>query len=313
MHGLAPVHYKIIGYARDLDLPIIYVPPGINSMAVDQEGIIVNEPFKILVASTPLSAPHRTGRVRPLVAGVSIGNALITAGTLGWFGIVGDDVVLISNAHVFTNRPESPHPPDNPNILQPGVIDGGVAVIDTVAHYHSHIPIKLVDESTCPVSRAIVTGLNALSKLLGRKTRFTAVVEPSNRVDVALATLKKDVQYNPLVMGDDGKPFGTSGELVGLLFAGSGEVYVVSKSTNILKYYPHLKFISAEAVDARVGDKVIKCGRTTGCTEGEVISTDAVIRVNYGVGVAVFEDVVLVRGKSAGGDSGSSVWLASRL
>jgi len=309
---LAQIHYKIIGYARDLGLPIIYVPPGMNPLAVDQEGIIVNEPFRILVASVPLSAPHRTGRVRPLVAGVSIGNALITAGTLGWFGTVGDDVVLVSNAHVFTNKPESPLPPDNPNILQPGVVDGGMAVVDTVAHYHSHIPVKLVDESTCPVSRAIVAGLNALSKLLGRKTRFAAQVEPTNKVDVALATLRKDVQYSSQVMGDDGRPFSPTGRLVGLLFAGAGETYVVSKATNILKYYPHLKFIGAEAVDVKVGDKVVKCGRTTGCTEGEVISADAVVKVNYGVGNAIFEDVVVVRGKSAGGDSGSSVWLAQQ-
>lgn len=310
---MAPTRYKIVGYARDLELPIIYVPPGVNPMAVDIQGIIVNEPFKILVANAPLTSSPRTGRVRPLVAGVSVGNALITAGTLGWFGVVGDDVVLMSNAHVFTNKPESPLPPSNPNIVQPGMVDGGVAIADTVATYHSHIPIKLADESDCPVSRAIVSGLNTISKLLGRKTRFTAVVEPANRVDVALATLKKGIQYNPLVMGDDGKPFGTSGELAGLLFAGTGEIYVVSKSTNILKYYPHLRLIGAEAVDARVGDKVIKCGRTTGCTEGEVISADAVVKVNYGTGYAVFEDVVLVRGKSAGGDSGSSVWLAQRL
>ena len=307
---MTPTHYRVIGYARDLDLPIIYVPPGLNPMSIGREAIVVDEPFRILVASTPLSASHRTGRVRPLVAGVSIGNILITAGTLGWFGTMGDGVVLISNAHVFTNKPESPYPPANPAIVQPGSIDGGMASIDTVALYHSHIPVKMIDESDGPVSKAVVSGLNAVSRLLGRKTRFTAVVEPTNKVDVALATLRKGIQYNPLVMGDDGKPFGTSGELVGLLFAGTGEIYVVSKATNILKYYPHLRLIGAEAVDAKIGDRVVKCGRTTGCTEGEVISTDAVVKVNYGTGYAVFEDVVLVRGKSAGGDSGSSVWLA---
>jgi hypothetical protein len=301
---------RIVGYARDVDLVFVYSPSGFAPGSLGHsEVVVLREPFRILVASTPLQASPRTGRVRPLVSGVSIGNALITAGTLGWFGKYAGRTVLISNAHVFTDRPESPSPPLNPSILQPGPIDGGIEPRNTVASYHSHVPVRVVEESTCPLSSLLVRVLNALSELLGRQTRFRAVAEPRNTVDAALATLRRGVRYLPAVMGDDGNPVQVSGKLVGLLFAGSGEYYVVSKTVNILSYYPGLELIGAVPADVKPGDRVTKCGRTTGCTEGEVVSADAVIYVRYPAGPALFEDVVIVRGRNAGGDSGSAVWL----
>jgi hypothetical protein len=300
---------RIIGYARDVELVFLYAPLGGFTSLNSPEKIVLSEPFRILTATTPLSASPRTRRVRPLMAGVSLGNARITAGTLGWFGKYNGEVVLISNAHVLTDKPESPYPPSNPSILQPGPIDGGIELRDVVAKYHSHIQVKLVRESDCPLSRFIVGSLNRISELLGRETRFRAITEPKNKVDVALATLSKDVDYIPVVMGNDGKLLQTSGKLAGLLFAGSGDYYIVAKIANILSYYPGLELIGATPTPLRVGDKVVKCGRTTGCTEGEVISANAVIEVRYDAGIAVFEDVAVVRGRSAGGDSGSAVWL----
>lgn len=301
---------KIVGYARDVDLVFVYVSPEMGFRRLNSpRGIVLDEPFKILTAITPLSASPRASRVRPLMAGVSLGNANITAGTLGAFGKYNGEIVLISNAHVLTDKPESPYPPSNPNVLQPGPIDGGIEPRDIVAKYHSHVQVKTMRESDCPVSRFIVNSLNWLSEALGRQTRFRAMVEPLNRVDVALATLNKEVEYIPAVMGDDGKPFQTSGELAGLLFAGSGDYYIVAKTGNILSYYPGLEFINATPSSLKAGDRVVKCGRTTGCTEGEVVSADAVVQVRYPAGIAVFEDVAVVRGKSAGGDSGSAVWL----
>jgi len=163
-----------------------------------------------------------------------------------------------------TDKPESPYPPSNPSILQPGLIDGGIEPRDIVAKYHSHVQVKTMGESDCPVSRFIVNSLNWLSEALGRQTRFEAVTKPANKVDIALATLSKMVEYNPVVMGNDGKPFQTSGKLAGFLFAGSGDYYVVSKIRNVLSYYPELELINASPVDVKPGDKVIKCGRTTG-------------------------------------------------
>lgn len=305
------VRGRVVGYARDTGLVFIYdpSPPWVHPRATDGKVVVLKEPFRALVADAPLSASPRTGRVRPLMAGVSIGNARITAGTLGWFGRLDGEIVIISNAHVLTDRPESPNPPVNPVIVQPGPIDGGILFRDRVAYYHSHVPIEVIGESDCPVANLFVSSLNWLLERLGRKTRLRAVVEPRNKVDVALATLDKGVEYIPAVMGDDGNPVKTSSKFVGLLFAGSGEYYIVSKASNILTYYPGLRLIGATPAEVKVGDRVVKCGRTTGCTEGEVVSTNAVVRVLYATGEAVFEDVIVVKGKSAGGDSGSSVWL----
>jgi hypothetical protein len=58
-----------------------------------------------------------------------------------------------------------------------------------------------------------------------------------------------------------------------------------------------------------------KTGRTTQLTRGTIIDVSATIRVNYGGGrVALFADQISVRGAggtdfSAGGDSGSSIWV----
>jgi hypothetical protein len=301
---------KVIGYARDTSLTFIYFPPESRFERLNcPDRIVLDEPFHILTAVEPLSASPRTRRVRPLMAGVSIGNAKITAGTLGAFGKYKGETVLVSNAHVFTDKPESPYPPFDHNIIQPGSIDGGFEPLDIVAKYHSHVQVKIADASSCPISKAIAKTLNWLSEALGRQTRFEAVTKPANKVDTALATLSKNIEYSPVVMGNDGSPVAMSGKLAGFLFAGSGDYYVVSKIRNVLSYYPELELINASPVDVKPGDRVIKCGRTTGCTEGEVVSANAVLEVRYPAGLALFEDVVVVRGKSAGGDSGSAVWL----
>jgi len=301
---------RVVGYARDTGLTFVYLPPESRFERLNcPNRIVLDEPFRILTAVEPLTASPRTRRVRPLMAGVSIGNAKITAGTLGFFGKYKGEIVLISNAHVFTDKPESPYPPFNHNILQPGSIDGGFEPHDIVAKYHSHIQVKVAGTSSCSISKAVVKTLNWLSEVLGRQTRFEAVTKPANRVDIALATLPRGVEYNPVVMGNDGSPVAVSGKLIGFLFAGSGDYYVVSKIRNVLSYYPELELVNASPVDVKPGDRVIKCGRTTGCTEGEVVSANAVLEVRYPAGLAFFEDVIVVRGKSAGGDSGSAVWL----
>ncbi|MBF0430161.1 MAG: carboxypeptidase regulatory-like domain-containing protein [Fibrobacteria bacterium] len=63
---------------------------------------------------------------------------------------------------------------------------------------------------------------------------------------------------------------------------------------------------------ADIGIKVLKCGRTTGCTEGQVDLIDASVNVQYDGGVALFTGQVIiknVRGRqfSDGGDSGSLI------
>ena len=61
--------------------------------------------------------------------------------------------------------------------------------------------------------------------------------------------------------------------------------------------------------EATIGLKVKKYGRTTGETNGRVYAMYATVEVNYGTGVALFEDQIIVtpRSFSAGGDSGSLI------
>jgi hypothetical protein len=57
---------------------------------------------------------------------------------------------------------------------------------------------------------------------------------------------------------------------------------------------------------ALVGARVIKAGRTTQVTSGNVIATNATVAVNYGLpGVATFRHQIITTVMSAGGDSGS--------
>lgn len=71
------------------------------------------------------------------------------------------------------------------------------------------------------------------------------------------------------------------------------------------------KLSSATPVDAAVGMKVHKTGRTTGYRTGVVFDVSADVRVNYEGGSATFENQVLIRGDvqqfSDSGDSGSMI------
>lgn len=60
---------------------------------------------------------------------------------------------------------------------------------------------------------------------------------------------------------------------------------------------------------AYLNQKVKKYGRTTGQTKGQVYALNAVVNVDYGVGVARFVDQIIITpgGFSAGGDSGSLI------
>jgi hypothetical protein len=65
---------------------------------------------------------------------------------------------------------------------------------------------------------------------------------------------------------------------------------------------------SSESVSAVPGMRVMKYGRTTSLTKGRVDAVNAIVNVQYDVGVARFVQQVIVRGRfSAGGDSGSLI------
>jgi hypothetical protein len=65
----------------------------------------------------------------------------------------------------------------------------------------------------------------------------------------------------------------------------------------------------SSTIDAAVGQKVKKYGRTTGLTSGQVDAINATVNVGYGTGVARFvHQIIITPGNfSAGGDSGSLI------
>lgn len=305
---------EIIGFGADI--PIVYaLGDGVEVERIDEEVEVrvigLKQPFRTLIVRESETGAKRTGKYRPLVAGVSVGHANITAGTLGWLAKKGDKMVMVSNAHVLHPNPCSDKPPVILDVVQPGVYDGGLVIGDTVAYYHSHVPLG--KESDCPVSRLVAWILNSISRGLGRKTRFAIYVDEAKDVDIALASIRDGVEVYPRVVMDDGSivnPVEKGWRLAGFLFGGSGDRYVFAKVSNVLKHYPDLDLGVPIAEEIVAGMKVVKCGRTTGCTEGVVETASAYVRVmGYPCGEVLFGDVAVVVAKSQGGDSGSAVWV----
>jgi hypothetical protein len=65
----------------------------------------------------------------------------------------------------------------------------------------------------------------------------------------------------------------------------------------------------SSTMEAKLGQKVQKYGRTTGHTQGQISGINATIDVGYSAGTARFTDQIVIsgRGFSAGGDSGSLI------
>ncbi|MFA5401241.1 MAG: hypothetical protein WC359_12410 [Dehalococcoidia bacterium] len=215
--------------------------------------------------------PSHTGRYRPAPAGVSIGHHLITAGTLGCYVKRSGVLYVLSNCHVLANSGDAV---TGDVILQPGPHDSGTVEMDSFAKLSGYIPINFVGmPSKCPVSRAIATALNAILALFGRATRFAVEVNLTNSVDCAIA-----------------RPDRTEDIDESILEAGP---------------------ITEEVVEPQLGMKVLKSGRTTGFTHGEITQVDVTINVSYGEkGMAIFENQFIAEGDNicAGGDSGSLVF-----
>ncbi|RLF22264.1 MAG: hypothetical protein DRN15_09360 [Thermoprotei archaeon] len=242
----------------------------------------------------------KTGRFRPVKLGVSVGHWDITAGSLG---MLYEDrngfIVAGSNAHVLTPDPSKrPGEIREKRILQPGAYHGGKKEENVVGTYRWHKRIVPVGESTCWFSRIIVTFLNKIYSLLGRKTRFhLGTVETPNLIDFAV--YEPSVFHTPVVA--DGSL--TDEPFIGHLFAGSSRVGVICKAKHIVKegYVPIIKW-----TEVKEGDRVKGC--SFWCNyETRVIDASAVVRVSYGKFTALFHDVIFVQndGTIKGGWSGS--------
>ena len=208
-------------------------------------------------------------RMRPALAGVSLGHRLITAGTLGCLVQKNGRVYVLSNNHVMANSNNASR---GDSILQPGPADGGLHPQDQLAALSEFVPIVYEQNATvCPIAAATVRVLNLAAAAIGSSTRLKAVsIAPvENRVDCAIAELRS--------------PSDGSAEVLGL-----GQISGVAEGA--------------------LGMGVRKSGRTTGVTGGTIQQVDVSVRVNFGSGLtALFVDQLMAGGMSQGGDSGSAV------
>lgn len=270
------------------------------------------------IGSRPVAFPAYQDKQRPVVPGCSVGHTSITAGTIGAVVEVAGKVMLLSNNHVLADENAAAI---GDVILQPGPYDGGKAA-DRVGVLYNYIPITYTNQTTptpppvidpdptpgpdptpppppppppppveedsdCKIANIFVVVANKIADFWGRSTHIKAVryVEPKAQTITAQAVIRNKVDAALCLLDD--------------------MPYV----TNYLTYYSGVKGVNELA---GVGTGVHKLGRTTGHTTGTITQTNVVVDVQFGAGIARFENQMSIESGvtdsfSAGGDSGSLI------
>ena len=221
---------------------------------------------------------NHKARQRPAMPGISIGHYAITAGTFG--AVVRDattsERLILSNNHVLAN---SNNASKGDAIIQPGGADGGRSPQDRIADLERFVAIKFKGGgdgggdggSNCPIAQFFASLLNVFASASGSHTRVKPVKVEAGATNLVDAAVARPV--NNEIVSDE-----------------TMEIGVVSGY-----------------VEATIGMKVKKSGRTTGYTEGEVNSLDTTLEVGYGSQTAIFEHQILTGDMSDPGDSGSLI------
>jgi len=247
----------------------------------------------------------KTGVIRPLVAGISIGNYAVTAGTLGDFVVKTKspdqgEYFMASNAHVLVDEPARKEPVER-TIIQPGRADGG-SLIHKVGEYYWHKQIiPQASQSSCLIANVFCLTFNSLAKVLRRRSRVKSYTSGSNKIDFAVAlfsTKFKPIHYD--------KVFNRSRYVcIGYGFAGSERVSLVCKGKYVVEEgYDSLTHSFAEP---RIGDLVEKSSRNC-YARGKVLDDSAYEIVSYGVYSAAFDDVIITERILYPGCSGSAIY-----
>jgi len=210
----------------------------------------------------------RTDRWRPLVpAGVSVSHPKITAGTLGCYLWLNGKAYIVSNSHVIADFGQGKIGDD---IIQPGSFDGGQDPQDTIAHLSWFSPYNQAGENKLDIATAEVlpqyvddriislqTGTQLASVMpadarigervikSGRTTGITVGQVANTSVSVAVGGFPwGQLIFDDCLLidglcqgGDSGSAVISvdSGNLVGLLFAGSAQEYYAIKISNIIQ------------------------------------------------------------------------------
>lgn len=197
---------------------------------------------------------------------VLVHNSEVTAGTLGMIVRKNGAPYILSNNHVLANCNDASM---GDQTWQPGRADGG-GPNDTIGHLSEWVPIHFEDdESTCPIARLFIHGLNWVLSKIHCATRVSTTSIKMNKVDCAIS--------RPLFDGDV-----------------SDEILEIGKPTGF--------------AEANVNDAVKKSGRTSAVNEGVVEDIDGIARVNYGNGrTALYTGLIMSSPIASPGDSGSVV------
>jgi hypothetical protein len=246
------------------------IPPEIEDVLTDvvQTGII------------HAYAVNRRGRVRPVRPGVSISHAMGTAGTLGCVVQRNGELFLVSNNHILAmlNQANIGDP-----ILQPGPSDGGT-LDDQIAELEAFVPLHFLVEEPEPsqptpepepagCAAAVARTLNAISQAFGGEPS----VAPTGLAPQALAANIADAALARPIRPE-------------LIDASIVEVGIPGGTAPL-----------------QLHGTVVKSGRTTGLTSGQVLQMDVMIDVQYPTGKVRFVDQIVTTPMSRPGDSGSPV------
>lgn len=118
--------------------------------------------------------------------------------------------------------------------------------------------------------------------------------------------------YRPLV-GPKGLSFDAVkwAGIVGYNLEDSAIASIASPSSIDLSY-PVIGNPAGFRDNINIGEVVQKVGRTSEYTTGNVVATDAVVTVNYGIANYLFKDQIVTSGMAQGGDSGSILFDMNR-
>jgi len=239
------------------------IPPQVDQVSTD-----VVEVGRVMAQGI-----NRTGVLRPIRPGMSIGHRDGTAGTLGCIVQRDNQRFMLSANHVLAllNEVEIGDP-----IYQPGPADGSTE-LNTCGQLVGFVALKFLgEEPSLPPAPDEPQGCSAILSSLLRALSQPQTASPaqilttqSNYVDVAIASPAPGIGLDPRIIDVGGAPVGLASPTLGLA--------------------------------------VIKSGRTTGLTQGRITQVEVTVDVEYDGRVARFTDQVMASPMSQRGDSGSLV------